>query len=130
MRFAVEQIGQRLRAYRPSGQIGHAPSRIGDTARAAGWITRASLRKAPARVARERPNGIRTKLLRSLDSRPGIQAITEGQTRIGKSFRHRRASDRDQAGIWVHDMFSSRRRGQEARMQPALRVAVGFATMN
>jgi hypothetical protein len=61
MRLAVEQIRQRLRARRPGRKVGHAPPGIRDPARVAG----ASLGKAPARIARPRQKGIRTKLSRS-----------------------------------------------------------------
>src|SRR5215469_6046904 len=53
MRLAVEQVRQRLRAQRPCRKVRDAPPRVGNAGRAAAWVAGASLREAPARVARE-----------------------------------------------------------------------------
>ena len=110
MRLAVEQIRQCLRAQRPGHEIRHAPPGIGNAARPAARVAGASLGEAPARVARATQRGIRSKLLRFLNSWPGEQVITG---RIGGDFRHggpmESASERGNPNMCVLDMFWSRR---------------------
>lgn len=69
MRLAVDQNRQRLRAQRPGQEIGHPAAGIADAARPAARIARTPLRKAPARIARARREGIRSKCLRYLQFR-------------------------------------------------------------
>jgi hypothetical protein len=59
-------------------------------------------------VARTRNEEIRTKSLRFFDSMSEKQVITGRQKWVINHFRHRRTSGANEAGISVHDMFTSR----------------------
>jgi hypothetical protein len=87
---ACGRSGQiRLRAQRPSGEIGHAAPGVGSAGQPAARVAGISLGEAPARAASAREAGIRTKPLKFQNSRPGKQVITGRRRRVGNNFRHR-----------------------------------------